>query len=98
MSSRKHTAYNLLGAVLPLLVPLFTIPIYMRLIGESRYDVLTVVRLLLGYFGLFDLGLGHATAQRIASLRGASAAQRASTFWTALAKNVSLGVVGGLMI
>ncbi len=98
MSIRKHTIYNLLGAVLPLGLSLFTIPIYIRLIGDARYGVLAVAWLLLGYFGLFDLGLGRATAQRIASLGDASPAQRASTFWTALAMNVSLGVVGGLVI
>lgn len=98
MSIRKHTAYNLLGAVLPLGLSLVTIPIYIRLIGDSRYGVLAVAWLLLGYFGLFDLGLGRATAQRIASLGDASAAQRASTFWTALVMNGSLGVFGGLII
>ena len=98
MSIKRNTAYNLLGAVLPLGLSLFTIPIYIRLIGDSRYGVLAVAWLLLGYFGLFDLGLGRATAQRIASLGDASKAQRASTFWTALVMNVSLGVVGGLII
>ena len=45
-----------------------------------------------------DLGLGRATSQRIASMSDASPAQRASTFWTALGMNGSLGVVGGLII
>lgn len=98
MSIKKHTAYNLLGAVLPLGLSLFTIPLYIGLIGEARYGVLAVAWLLLGYFGLFDLGLGRATSQRIASLGDASPAQRASTFWTALGMNVSLGVLGGLII
>jgi O-antigen/teichoic acid export membrane protein len=90
--------YNLLGAVLPLGLSFFTIPIYIRLIGESRYGVLAVAWLLLGYFGLFDMGLGRATAQRIASLGDASPTQRASIFWTALTMNISVGVVGGLVI
>ena len=98
MSIKKHTAYNLLGAVLPMGLSLFTIPIYIRLIGEARYGVLAVAWLLLGYFGLFDLGLGRATAQRIAALGNSSSEQLASTFWTALGMNVSLGVVGGLII
>lgn len=98
MSIKTHTAYNLLGAVLPLGLSLFTIPLYISLIGEARYGVLAVAWLLLGYFGLFDLGLGRATSQRIASLGDDSQAQTALTFWTALGMNVSLGVLGGLII
>src|SRR2546422_11694150 len=77
---------------------LVTIPIYIGLIGDGRYGVLAVAWLLLGYFGLFDLGLGRATAQRIAALRDSTPQNRSAAVWTALVINVSLGVVGGLII
>ena len=98
MSVKKNTIYNVLGAVLALGVTLFLTPIYIRLIGEARYGVLAVAWLLLGYFGLFDLGLGRATAQRIASIRDTPSIQGASIFWTAFSMNCGLGALGGLII
>ena len=79
-------------------VSLLTIPIYIRLVGDARYGVLAIVWAFLGYFGMFDLGLGRATAQRIAALGDRPAQLIASTFWTALAMNGALGVVGGLLV
>lgn len=98
MSLRKHTTYNLLGAVLPIGLSLVTIPIYIRLVGDARYGVLAVVWSFLGYFSLFDLGLGQATAQRVAAVGKSSPELIAPTFWTALAMNGALGALGGLLI
>lgn len=98
MSIHRHTAYNILGALLPLAVSIVTIPIYLQLIGEARYGVLAIVWALLGYFGLFDLGLGRATAQQIGKLHNADPAARAGTFWTALNINLGVGLIGGIAI
>ena len=98
MSVRKHTAYNIFGVAIPLGLSLVTIPVYLGLIGEARYGILAIFWLLLGYFGLFDLGLGRATAQRIASLEQVETHELSTTFWTALALNAGLGIIGGIVI
>ena len=98
MSVRKHALVNVTGALIPVAVSLMTVPAYLHRIGEARYGVLAIAWLLLSYFGLFDLGLGRATSQRIAFLVAASAQERAATLWSSLIVNLALGLLGGVLL
>lgn len=97
MSVRRHTAYNLVGLLTPMVLALVAVPLYLGIIGEARYGALALVWLLVGYFSLFDLGLGAATAQRLSTLAEASPAARAHVFWSALLANLCCGALGSLI-
>lgn len=98
MSIGRHTAYNIAGSVTPIFLALATIPLYIAAIGTERYGALAIAWLILGYFGLFDMGLGRAVAQRIAKLSDSSEAHRAAVFWTAIAVNLALGLLGAVLL
>ena len=98
MSIARNTVYNLIGSVLPLAVSIATVPAYLHLIGLERYGVLSVCWLLLGYFGLFDIGLGRAITQKIARTDIADVATANRLFWTAIWMSLGLMVAAGFLL
>lgn len=97
MSIARHTFYNLVGGLVPLAVALVTIPLYLRVIGLERYGILSLFWLLVGYFAFFDLGLGRATAQRIAFLHDRSDEDRGRAFWTGLSLSSGLAFLAAFV-
>jgi O-antigen/teichoic acid export membrane protein len=91
-------AYNVLGALLPLITSLGTVPFYIHKIGLARYGVVTITWILLGYFGFLDFGLSRASANALAKLGNASSRERAPVLATAFCCNLTLGLVGGLIL
>lgn len=98
MSIGRNTLYNVIGTAVPTALALVTVPLYLKAIGPERYGVLAIAWLILGYFGVFDLGLGRATTQKISSLRDAGADERAVAFGTALVSNLVVGLIGAAVL
>jgi O-antigen/teichoic acid export membrane protein len=97
MSIRRYASYNLAGAIVPLAVSLVTVPLYLKVIGLDRYGVLAICWVLVGYFGLFDLGIGRATAQKIATLADSAPEERSRCFWTGATLSSCMAAAGLLI-
>jgi O-antigen/teichoic acid export membrane protein len=95
---KTNFAINVLGAIVPLVVALVTVPIYVRHIGDARYGVLSIVWVLLGYFGFLDLGLSRAAVNALARLREAPQEARARVLVTTMVLNLGLGLFGSLCL
>lgn len=98
MSVARHTVYNFVGAIVPMAVRLVTVPLYLEVVSLDRYGVLSICWLLVSYFGLFELGLGPATAQRIAMMTDQQPDARSDLLWNALWFALAIGSVGAIIL
>ena len=91
----RNTVLNLIGLGAPLMVAIFTIPLLIKTIGPARFGVLTLVWMVVGYCGLFDLGLGRALTKLVAEKLGAQKeSEIPALIWTALLLMAGLGIIG----
>lgn len=67
MSLTKNTAWNFIGSVAPMLLGLVTIPYLIDQIGVEAFGILTLVWSLIGYFSIFDFGIGRALTHQVSS-------------------------------
>jgi O-antigen/teichoic acid export membrane protein len=93
MSISKHTAFNIAGSLASVIVSVVTVPLYLRYVGLDRYGVLAICWLILGYFSVFDFGLGRAASQRIAFLVDADGSERSRVFWASLRITAGMAIV-----
>ena len=95
----RNTILNLVGQAAPLLIAIITIPLIIQGLGVERFGILSLAWVIVGYFGLFDLGLGRATTKFVAEYLGKGEFKKLSSIvWTAVGLQVILGIVGGLVL
>lgn len=95
----KNALWTLLGTGLPLIVALVTIPPLIEGMGTARFGVLTIAWMVVGYFSLFDFGMGRALTQLIARALGrGDHARIAPLAWSAFSLMIVLGIVGALLV
>src|SRR3712207_974417 len=79
----RNTLWNLFGTGLPILLALLTVPAIIHGAGAARFGVLTIAWAVLGYFGLFDLGIGRAAIKFLAeAFEHRRVVESRGIFWT----------------
>lgn len=95
----RNTMWNFLGQIAPLLVALLSIPYLISCFGIDRFGVLALVWVIIGYFSLFDLGLGRALTQMVAEKLGdGSEAGIPSIAWIGLLSMFAMGLAGAVVL
>ncbi len=99
MSLRHNTVWNLIGIGLPFILGAITIPYLMAEIGVESLGVLTLIWALIGYFSLFDFGLGRALTQQVAAARSTNQqASIPSLIKSGIAFTAITGLAGGILL
>jgi O-antigen/teichoic acid export membrane protein len=95
----RNTILNLIGRTLPLIVGIITIPVIVRGLGTERFGLLSLIWVVLGYFTIFDLGLGRATTKYVAEVLGKGETKRVSDIvWTSVTSQAILGIIGTVIV
>lgn len=96
---KRNSIFNLIGNGLPMLVAIFTIPRLVGVMGVERFGILTLTWVVMGYFSLFDLGLGRALTQIVAERTNTENHQDLpDIIRTALSLMLLFGIIGGLAL
>lgn len=66
----RNAIWSLLGQLVPMLAAAVAIPVLLHALGNEAFGVLTLSWTLIGYFTLFDLGLGRALTRLVAERLG----------------------------
>lgn len=62
----RNALWNILGQILPIVVAVVAVPMLIRAIGLDRFGFLSLAWALIGYAGLFDLGVSRALTRAVA--------------------------------
>jgi len=99
MSLRNNTLWNLAGSALPLLAAAAFIPYMLKTMGNEAFGVLTLIWALIGYFSLFDLGVGRSLTYEISKLIAENDSQTIRpTIYAGLILTGGTGILGAVLL
>jgi len=80
-------------------VAVIAMPFIVRGLGTERFGLLTLAWVVLGYFTIFDLGLGRATTKYVAEALGKGEGTLVpQIIWTAVTVQAIMGFVGAIVL
>lgn len=99
MSLKKNTIWSFIGSVAPMLLGLATIPYLLKQIHVEAFGILTLVWSLIGYFSVFDFGIGRALTHQVSSCLSMGIEENLpSIIKTGLLFMLATGVFGGIIL
>lgn len=94
-----NTIWNIAGQGIPLVVAIVAMPLLIRGLGTDKFGFLTLAWMVIGYFTLFDLGIGRALTKIVAEKLGEKKEQELPALvWTASLLILLLGSLGGVIL
>ena len=95
----KNLLWSILGTGLPMIVAIVAIPRLLEGIGLVRFGILSLAWVVVGYFSLFDLGLGRAMTQLVSQRIGEGAQKEIpAIFRSGMMLMTLLGIVGAILV
>lgn len=95
----RNTLINMAGQIVPLLVAIASLPYVIHHLGPDRFGLLSLAWMVVGYFALFNLGIGPATTKFVAELLGKGEIEKLPELaWTAFLTQTCFGLVAGLLL
>lgn len=95
----KSSVWNLLGGGVPLIVGFLSIPFAIKGLGKEGFGILTIAWVVLGYFGMFDLGFAQATTKYSSQYLAKKEIEKfTSVFWVSLISSFIMGILGCIIL
>jgi O-antigen/teichoic acid export membrane protein len=97
LSLLRNAFSNLLGAVIPALVALGTVPLVVKGLGDASYGVYSLVTAIVGYFAVIDINVTAGSVKYIAEFNAHKDQERIDeTVFFGLTVYSVLGLLGGI--
>lgn len=76
MSLLRNAAFNFLGAAVPAVLAIATIPYIVSVLGASDYGLLALITSIVGYFALLDINITASTTKYVSQYKASGDAHR----------------------
>ncbi len=95
----RNSLYNYIGLAAPLVVGFVSIPVLVAHLGTDRFGLLSLAWMVVGYFNIFDMGIGRATTKFVAEyLAQGRRSELAPLVVSALTLSVGGGLFGTVLV